>query len=419
MIMKNIATLNTNCRICKSPNSEEIMNFGNLALTGVFEVDGRSVTRAPMSLCRCIDCGLVQLAHNYKTEYLYGETYGYESHLNKSMVDHLQRKARLLEELYLSVPGGRRKTVVDIASNDGTLLSGYVSEELDLVGIDPLISVVGDYYPSSATKITEFFSTSAYESRISTKASLVTSLSVLYDLMDPIQFAQDINKILEEGGIWHFEQSYLPTMVETLSYDTICHEHLLYLSMHDIQNLLAASGFTIISVSLNSINGGSIAVTASKNSESAKQEPPPFVSYLLKNEFKNGYQDGSALRRFAKDAEIHRNELNELIKAYLEYGFSIFGLGASTKGNVLLQWLQLESGQIEAIGDINPRKFGRQTPGTGIEIVSEESLIEKFGKNSIALVLPWHFRDGIVQNLGEYLGRGGNLLFPLPKIQIV
>jgi hypothetical protein len=317
------------------------------------------------------------------------------------------------------VPGGRRKTVVDIASNDGTLLSGYVSEELDLVGIDPLISVVGDYYPSSATKITEFFSTSAYESRISTKASLVTSLSVLYDLMDPIQFAQDINKILEEGGIWHFEQSYLPTMVETLSYDTICHEHLLYLSMHDIQNLLAASGFTIISVSLNSINGGSIAVTASKNSESAKQEPPPFVSYLLKNEFKNGYQDGSALRRFAKDAEIHRNELNELIKAYLEYGFSIFGLGASTKGNVLLQWLQLESGQIEAIGDINPRKFGRQTPGTGIEIVSEESLIEKFGKNSIALVLPWHFRDGIVQNLGEYLGRGGNLLFPLPKIQIV
>jgi hypothetical protein len=237
--------------------------------------------------------------------------------------------------------------------------------------------------------------------------------------MDPIQFAQDINKILEEGGIWHFEQSYLPTMVETLSYDTICHEHLLYLSMHDIQNLLAASGFTIISVSLNSINGGSIAVTATKNSESAKQEPPPFVSYLLKNEFKNGYQDGSALRRFAKDAEIHRNELNELIKAYLEYGFSIFGLGASTKGNVLLQWLQLESGLIEAIGDINPRKFGRQTPGTGIEIVSEESLIEKFGKNSIALVLPWHFRDGIVQNLGEYLGRGGNLLFPLPKIQIV
>lgn len=393
------------------------MNFGDLALTGVFEVDGVNVLRAPMSLSRCNDCGLVQLAHNYESEYLYGETYGYESHLNKSMVDHLQRKARLLEELYLNSPG--RKTVVDIASNDGTLLSGYLSKELDLVGIDPLIGVVGDYYPTSVTKITEFFNADSYESRISKKASLVTSLSVLYDLEDPIKFAKDVNHILEEEGIWHFEQSYLPTMVDTLSYDTICHEHLLYLSMHDIFNLLKATGFTIISASLNSINGGSIAVTARKGSTNASQELPPFVNYLLNNEVKLGYQDGSAVRKFSLDAENHRKELSQLITSYLDQGFTVFGLGASTKGNVLLQWLNLGENKIEAIGDINPRKFDRQTPGTGIKIVSEESLIEKYGKNSIALVLPWHFRDGIVRNSEEYLGKGGNLLFPLPKIQLV
>jgi hypothetical protein len=393
------------------------MNFGDLALTGVFEFDGANVRRAPMALCRCQGCGLVQLAHNYESEYLYGETYGYESHLNKSMVDHLQRKARLLEELYLNSPG--RKTVVDIASNDGTLLSGYLSKELDLVGIDPLIAVVGDYYPTSVTKVAEFFSAGAYESKISTKASLVTSLSVLYDLEDPIQFAHGINHILEDDGIWHFEQSYLPTMVETLSYDTICHEHLLYLSMHDILNLLKATGFTIVSASLNSINGGSIAVTARKSATSSNQKLPPFVNYLLENEIKLGYQDGSAMRKFALDAETHRVELSQLITAYLDRGYTVFGLGASTKGNVLLQWLNLGANKIEAIGDINPRKFGRQTPGTGIKIVSEESLIEKYEQNSIALVLPWHFRDGIVRNSGQYLGKGGNLLFPLPKIQLV
>jgi hypothetical protein len=415
--MNNIATPNTTCRICKNDNFEEILDFGDLALTGVFEIDGREVQSAPMKLSRCVECGLVQLAHNYRAEYLYGETYGYESHLNRSMVDHLQRKALLLEELFLKSPS--RKTVVDIASNDGTLLAGYKSKNLDLVGIDPLIEVVGDYYPSSATKIKEFFTSDSYKSVISNEASLVTSLSVLYDLDDPIRFARDVNSILEEGGIWHFEQSYMPTMVETLSYDTICHEHLLYLSMHDIQNILKESGFEIISASLNSINGGSIAVTARKCTPRKDYVSPPFVEFLLKNEIKAGYRDGKALRKFANDAETHRKELGELIAAYLDQGYEVFGLGASTKGNVLLQWLNLDSKKLQAIGDINPRKFGRQTPGTGIPIVSEESLIEKFGHKSIALVLPWHFRDGIVRNTGEYLGKGGNLLFPLPKIQLV
>ena len=415
--MNNIATPNTNCRICKGETFEEILDFGDLSLTGVFEIDGRGVQTAPMKLSRCAECGLVQLANNYKAEYLYGETYGYESHLNRSMVEHLQRKAMLLEELFLKSPG--RKTVVDIASNDGTLLSGYTSKNLDLVGIDPLIEVVGDYYPSSVTKIKEFFTSDSYKSVISNEASLVTSLSVLYDLDDPIRFARDINSILEEGGIWHFEQSYMPTMVETLSYDTICHEHLLYLSMHDIQNILKESGFDIVSASLNSINGGSIAVSARKSASSTEHVNPPFVQFLLKNEIKAGYRDGSALKRFANDATIHRQELGALIAAYLDEGYEVFGLGASTKGNVLLQWLNLDSKKLQAIGDINPRKFGRQAPGTGIPIVSEESLIEKFGHKSIALVLPWHFRDGIVRNTGEYLGKGGNLLFPLPKIQLV
>ena len=271
-----IETKTINCRICGGPNLYEVMDFGNLALTGVFQVHGDQVPTAPLCLCRCQDYGLVQLGHSYRQEYLYGETYGYESHLNASMVSHLQSKAKMLERKYLA--GNSHPVVVDIASNDGTLLAGYTNPNSQLIGIDPLIHVVTDHYPVNAIKLQEFFSASSYFSINSEKADLVTSLSVLYDLDNPRKFAQDISEILNDNGIWHFEQSYLPTMVETLSYDTICHEHLLYLTLSDIQNLLTGTDMVIIDASLNSINGGSITVTAQKNSKKIKS---PFVDFLL------------------------------------------------------------------------------------------------------------------------------------------
>jgi hypothetical protein len=153
--------------------------------------------------------------------------------------------------------------VVDIASNDGFLLQGYTVAG-SYVGIDPLLDNFSDYYPPAAIKIKDFFSSSTYFESTKTKAHLVTSLSVLYDINDPIQFATDVHSILEDEGIWHLEQSYVPLMVDTLSYDTICHEHLTYLRLKDIQEILTRTGFQIIDVSLNSINGGSIAVTAIK-----------------------------------------------------------------------------------------------------------------------------------------------------------
>jgi hypothetical protein len=249
------------------------------------------------------------------------------------------------------------------------------------------------------------------------KANLVTSLSVLYDLDNPRKFASDVYDILDDEGIWHFEQSYLPTMVDTLSYDTICHEHLLYFSLNNIQNLLNFSGFQIIDVSLNSINGGSIAVTAVKSKEIVEQTP--FVDYLLNQELLNGYDSDKALLEFAENAHAHKAALKTLIREYKEKRFKVVGLGASTKGNVLLQWLELDKEWIEYIGDINPKKFNAQCPGTGISIIEEKKIFDDADSKTIALVLPWHFRDGSVSNSERYLSKGGKLLFPLPQIQVV
>jgi hypothetical protein len=331
------------------------------------------------------------------------------------MVSHLTHRAKILEGRYLQ--DIREPVIVDIASNDGTMLTGYQNPRAKLVGIDPLISVVSDYYPKSALKIADFFSVKAYEKKTDKKAHLVTSLSVIYDLESPETFARSVYEILEEGGVWHFEQSYLPTMIKALSYDTICHEHLLYLSLHDINRILMKTGFQILEVTLNSANGGSIAVTAVKSK--VKQKSSPFASYLLMKEEKDGIVDGTAIRKFATLACLHKEEFRDLVRRFQWEGYSINGLGASTKGNVLLQWLGLDSSVIEKIGDVNSRKYGKQTPGSGIPIVPEDQVLSSGNSRTLALVLPWHFRAGIIEKSRPLLERGGSLLFPLPQIEVV
>ena len=413
--MSSLATVNKECRICRSSHLQNVIDFGDLALTGIFIENGADVPTAPLSLMQCNSCKLVQLGHSYDQKTLYGESYGYESHLNSSMVRHLKQKARVLESKYLKEIN--KPIVLDIASNDGTLLSGFTIPKIVKVGIDPIIEIVQDYYPEDAIRIPKFYSSEEYFKVIPKQANLVTSCSVIYDLEQPIEFARDIYRILEDNGIWHFEQSYLPLMIETNSYDTVCHEHLLYLSLHDIVKILESANFQIIDVSINGINGGSIAVSAIKSKKVVN--PSPYVEYLLNLERLSGIKDGSRIKTFAKESSLHADQLASLLSDYRKKGFKIIGLGASTKGNVLLQWGEINRGLIDAIGDINPRKFGMQTPGTCIPIYSEESLLANPSKDTIALVLPWHFRENLLPRLEKFLSDGGNLLFPLPRIEMV
>jgi hypothetical protein len=413
--MTALAETRLSCRICKSIDFESILDFGELALTGVFLKDGSGAQKAPLKLIRCDSCGLIQLGHSYSLDALYTDSYGYESHLNGSMRSHLQNKAALLQRKHLT--DKEHPVIVDIASNDGTFLSGYSIPSATLIGIDPLINNVSDFYPINAKKVNSFFTADAFKTVSAKSASLVTSLSVIYDLDDPAKFAIDVAEILEDDGIWHFEQSYLPTMVETLSYDTICHEHLLYLRLSDIISILEIAGLQIVDASLNSINGGSIAVTAIKSNSKITHDP--FVEFLLEKERLEGYLSGARLKKFAIDAKKHSEDLKAIIEDYIRAGYKIYGLGASTKGNVLLQWCGLNSLTIQCIGDINRKKFGKQTPGSSIDIVSENEILDSGNDGVLAIVMPWHFRDGITRSAGEFLAHGGKLLFPLPRIEVV
>jgi hypothetical protein len=413
----NLGKLINACRLCGSGRIEKLLDFGKISLTGLFLSETEVVPKAELTLAKCLSCHLVQLNHSYPRDVLYGANYGYESHLSNTMLSHLSTKAKMLSEKYLRSGG---EIVVDIASNDGSFLDGFLGSGLKKVAIDPIINHLTDHYPEGTIKIPDFFSAETYWQNVSEPANLVTSLSVLYDLDQPLIFARDVYDILQENGIWHLEQSYLPSMVETTSYDTICHEHLLYLSMHNLKTILETVGFSIIEVSTNDVNGGSIAVTAIKKAN-FKARKDPFLEFLLQQEIENGFTDGRAMHQFTENSFKHKENLGNLMNEYKNLGFEIYGLGASTKGNVLLQWAEIDNRLIRSIGEINPRKFGKVTPGTNIKIINEKEILNKIPKKSgmISLVLPWHFRSGITTRSEKYLSHGGKLLFPLPKIQCI
>jgi hypothetical protein len=278
---------------------------------------------------------------------------------------------------------------------------------------------VGDYYPQDARKVVDFFSSNVVLSQTNGKLfDVVTSNSVLYDLDSPLEFARDVARVLKPGGIWHFEQSYLPKMVETLSFDTICHEHLLYLGATQIARILNEVGLYVVDASLNRVNGGSIALTARKGKEKS-MDSPQYFDYLLKKEITEGYLSGDRIASFFDEVKKFRYDFLNLLNSYSEKGYKLFGIGASTKGNMLMQYCDLNSRIISKIGEINPRKFGKQTPGSAIGIVNESELLEEMVKEkSLGVVFPWHFRDSIRKATSNYVSKGGKLLYPLPKLEI-
>lgn len=238
---------------------------------------------------------------------------------------------------------------------------------------------------------------------------------MFYDLQSPRKFVSDIRDCLHKDGFWHFEQSYLYSMLAANSYDTICHEHLEYYSMKAVKYLLELEGMKIVDVELNRINGGSFAVTATHSNNPIS--PSPLVDWLLENEDSSAQVVSNPLSRFSQTVPRHRESLQNLLGRLLDADKTIWGLGASTKGNVLLNYCGFDEKTITKICDVNDYKFTRMTPGSHIPICPESELLKTMP--DFAMVLPWHFRDNIISRQTEYMSRGGKLIFPLPDIEVL
>ena len=329
------------------------------------------------------------------------------------LIKHLQKKIRTLEKLGNPTD---KDLVIDIGSNDATSLKAY-SGKFRKVGIDPTGKKFKSYYTEDITLIPDFFTAENFKNVFANeKAKIITSIAMFYDLEDPRSFVSDIEKCLSDDGIWHFEQSYMPYMLRTNSYDTICHEHLEFYSLKVVKNLLENEGLRIIDVQMNDINGGSFAVTACK-SDSKHKSNMPIINWLLSQEKEMGLDTTKPYEEFAKRTIQHKKNLKELITALVADGKKVFGYGASTKGNVLLQYCEFTEKEIPFIAEVNTEKFGSFTPGTNIPIISEKEAKEM--KPDYFLVLPWHFKNSILDREEEFMSNGGKFIFPLPEIEII
>ncbi len=402
------------CRIGGGEHLVTVLDLGLQELTGVFpKTESQPVSSGPLELVWAPASGLLQLAHSFEAAEMYGDNYGYRSGLNQSMVRHLTQKMQFLERAFDLKAGD---VVLDIGSNDATSLKAYRSAGVTRLGIDPTGEKFRSYYSDDIKLVPDFFSAANYRSAEQRPAKIVSSIAMFYDLEDPIQFAREIASVLAADGVWHFEQSYLPSMLRLTSYDTICHEHLEYYSLTVVKRILDAADLRIVDVQMNAVNGGSFAVTAAHKDSRIKANDA-VIHWLLEQEDRMALDTPRPYRDFEDRVFRHRADLRRLIDGLTADGKKVFGIGASTKGNVVLQFCGFTAKDIGCIAEVNEDKFGSFTPGSRIPIVSESEA--RAMQPDYFLVLPWHFKDGIIAREQEFLARGGKLIFPFPEIEIV
>jgi GDP-D-mannose dehydratase len=402
------------CRICKGRNLNIVISLGEQYITSRFPKYGDfSTPKTPIDLCKCDECGLLQLKQTTSSSELYElYEYGYRSGISNTMKEHLKKYN---EEILTKVHLNEGDTIVDIGSNDSTMLQ-YYDKKFKRVGIDPTGKQFYEYY-KDVELIPTYFTYDNFRKIYPThKCKIVSSISMFYDLPDPVQFANDIFSILHDDGVWTCEQSYMPTMIKTNSIDTICHEHLEYYALTQIKKIADMSNLKIIDIKFNDCNGGSFRVYFSKRTSTVHVECCELIEYILSEEKRLGIMENDIYNKFLSNCGKQVSRLCNFIDAINKDNKNMYVYGASTKGNCLLQFANINENKIKYAVERNLNKLGKMT-STGIEIISEETM--RLNPPDYLLVLPWHFREEIIAREENYLKNGGQLIFPFPQFEIV
>jgi len=400
------------CRICKSTNIKKLFSLGDMCFTGKFPSINQKIEKKPVTLIICKNCELVQLGHNFDLKYLYGPDYGYRTGINKTMLNHVNN---VVKNLSKKTQLKKNDLVLDIASNDGSLLKFY-KKNIITFGIDPILQKYIKEYKKINYKIADFFSASKITHLVKKKFKIITALSVFYDAADPNKFIKDAKKLLSKDGIFLLEFADLASIIKNKMFDTICHEHLEYYSTKVILNLCKKNNLRIFDIKKNDINGASkqyfICHLESKYKNNFKT-----IKKTLNFEKKLKLSDEKTFKHFINSINKSKNRLYKFLKKEKKSGKKIHGYGASTKGNVLLQYYKIDNKMIDFIAERNKNKFNLYTPGTDIKIISE--VLSRFYKPDYYLVLPWHFKSEILAREKEIRKKGTKFIFPLPELKII
>ncbi len=402
-----------NCRNCGNKNFYKLFSLGSLSYTGIFKSKKSIIPKDELKLIMCKKCHLVQLNKNFNPKIMYDTNYGYRTGINKTMTKHVHNVAK---NMIAKVKLKKNDYVLDIASNDGTLLNFY-PENIVKCGVDPILKKYKNNYKKIKFKINNFFNYKLFKNKnIKKKFKIITALSVFYDLKKPNKFLSDVKKILDKDGLFFLEFADLISILKLRMFDTICHEHLEYYSFDVINKMAIQNKLKVIDVIHNDVNGGSIGIFLSHENAKFKVNNKS-IEKVNKIEKKMNLKSPNTFNIFFKNIIKIKSKLNKIILKLKKRKKIIHGYGASTKGNVLLQFFKINKKDIDLIADRNPKKNGLYTPGTKIKIVNEA--ISRNKKPDYYLVLPWHFKKEILKREKNIISKGTKFIFPLPKIKII
>lgn len=388
------------CRACAS-SLQSVLNLGNLALSSFPLEPVADLPKAPLDLCRCDACGLVQLRHTVEPDALFRQ-YWYHSGINETMRAEL---ADIVQHCMFYRPLEPGDVVVDVGANDGTLLAAY-PKHATRIAYEPADNLRASLTQHCDLVIPSYFPASS--SLSSRSVAILTSIACFYAVDAPVRFVAAVDDVLTSDGIWIVQFQDLHQMLEATAFDDICFEHLFYPCLASVERLLAPFDLHIIDAQRRAINGGSLRLTIGRR----WREMSPCVAQL--RELEAGCEDRGTLEMFAIKVYEVRNRICQIVNRCSFAGKVIDLYGASTKGNTLLQVCAVGAYEVRQAWERSPEKWGRHTI-TGIPIVSEEA--GRANPPDILLVGIWQFRDAIIKREEAFVDAGGWLLFPLPVVE--
>lgn len=398
------------CRVCYSRKLTNILSLGEQYLSD-FSKGNNKPPKSPLDLVLCGNCNLLQLKGTVSQKLLYTDSYGYKSGINNTMREELQKIVIAVQK---KISNHEKITVVDIGANDGTLLS-YYPKNVHKIAFEPIRKFANECRVYANVVINDFFNYNSYRFKLKNKkANIITAISCFYDIDNPNKFVRDVKKILRKDGIFVIQQNYLVGMLMNNAFDNIVHEHLEYYSFLSLENLLSRHGLEIFHVEESAINGGSfITFISHKNAKPTQESVFRWREYekVLELDQVKIYKD------FARRVRRNSKEIFNLIKKLVKDKKTVYVYGASTRGNTLLQFYNLNSNFIKAAVERNPEKWGKNISSLSIPIISEKEARER--RPDYMLVLPWFFKEEFLQREENYLKSGGHFIFPLPKLEII
>jgi len=393
------------CRLCNNKDLKNVFSFGNFYVSNFVDKKRiRKSQKAPLELVHCNKCDLLQLKHSAPQELLYRGFYWYKSGVTDTM------KAALKDIFKVGIKYAKLKKndcVLDIGANDGTLLKYFKKKNIKTIGCEPAKNLKKELSKNCDVVMSDFWSYENFKKLTDrnkiAKPKLITAIGMFYDLEDPSKFIRDINLSLDDNGIFIAQLMCLKSMLEKNDLGNICHEHLEYYSYKSLIYLFEKNGFQIFKVEENEINSGSYRIYCKKK-----------ISKSIKYKEKADLRE---TRKFIQRVQDIRSKCFNFIQQEVKKGKTVMVYGASTKGNTILQFFNLNHKLIKYAAERTPQKWGKYTVGTGIKIISEEKARKM--KPDYFLVLPVAFIKEFIQRESTWLKNGGKFIVPFPNFKII